>query len=557
MPSERESIAFDVLFVGGGPAALAGAIRLMTAAQSAKIELDVALIEKGSEIGAHQISGAILNPRALAELMPDDKQKGCPLEATVRGDALVYLTRSRSLRLPFIPRYLRNEGFSVISQSKFSRWLAQIAEDLGINIFPGFAGQKLLFADDGRTVVGVRTGDKGLDKDGKPKGTFEAGMDLTAKVTVLAEGARGSLTEDLNRQLGIFNSEMPPIFEIGIKEVIQLPPGGYFENSRENCIHLLGYPLGSDAPGGGFVYQMRANRVALGYLVGLSYENPRLDLYDLLLRFKQHPFVADLIAGGKVLQQGARTVTTGGYYTMPQLVGGGVMLIGGAAGIHNPPALKGIHVAMKSGMLAADTIVMAFSGGRFDPQKLADYPKAMSTGWIADELFPGRNFSQALAKPLLAKYFHLGAQYVSRGRGVLDPLPIRADNRTLKPLKKTVSKRGEKSTNIETDGKLLVDKLTGVYLSKTHHREDQPSHVIIHDPDICAQKCIPDFLAPCTRFCPGDVYELTEGDEGAGRTIKLNPSNCLHCKTCEIKDPFENIRWTCPEGGDGPEYSQM
>lgn len=552
MNAERESIPFDVLFVGGGPASLAGAIQLMQSAAAAGVQLEAALIEKGSEIGAHGISGAVLNPAALAELIPDYREKDCPIEATVREDAMVYLTSNRHFRLPFIPRYLHNRGFHVVSLSKFTRWLGQIAEELGVNVFPGFAGSEVLFDADGRTVAGVRTGDKGLDKDGGRKGTFEAGIDLTARVTLFGEGARGSLTRDLQKRLHISEGRMPQVFETGIKEVIQLPQDHYFSRSRENCIHLMGYPLGLRTPGGGFIYEMSENRLTLGFLTALSYEDTATDLYDLFIQFKRHPFVSRLIADGKVLQQGARTVSTGGYYTMPRLLFNGGMLIGGAAGIQNTPALKGIHVSMKSGMLAAQAVVEAFAGGSFDTRKLAAYPRWMETGWIKDELYQGRNFAQALAKPPLTKLIHLGAQYVTRGRGLQDKMPLTADHRHLKPAEKPVPSAAASPT----DGVLYLDKLTGVYLSKTHHREDQPSHLIIHDPDVCIRRCIPTFQAPCVRFCPGGVYELAAKEDG-GPPIKLNPSNCLHCKTCEIKDPFENITWTCPEGGDGPEYTLL
>ena len=373
MTDQREQLPFDVLFVGGGPANLSGAIQLMALAKNKGLELEVALIEKGAEIGSHAVSGAILNPRALEELMPDYENQGFPGEATVRGDAFVFLTENQSFRLPFIPRYIHNSGFHVVSLSRFTRWLAEKAEAMGVNIFPGFAGVEVLYDDKGRSVIGVRTGDKGLDVDGSRKSTFEAGIDLTAKVTVFGEGARGSLAASLEKQLGLSARSMPQAYETGIKEVIQLPENSFFDNQAFNCIHVLGYPLDLDLPGGGFIYEMGQRRIAIGYLVGLSYENPHLDICDPFIQFKQHPFVAEIITGGKVVEQGARTVSTGGYFSMPQLTFNGGLLAGGCAAIHNVPALKGIHTAMKSGMLAAEAMVQAFEKQRFDKGTLGVY----------------------------------------------------------------------------------------------------------------------------------------------------------------------------------------
>ncbi len=551
--TQREQIEFDVVFVGGGPAGLAGAIRLMQAAGERQSTPEVAVIDKGSEIGAHALSGAILNPVALAELIPDYLDRGCPVEATVRGDGFHYLTRNGSFRVPLIPRQMHNKGFYVVSLSRFTRWLGEIAEEMGVNIFPGFAGTEVLYGGDDHTVVGVRTGDKGLDKDGSARANFEPGIDLMAKITVFAEGARGSLTREVARKLHIFSGRLPQVFETGIKEVIQVPEGGYFANAAANDIHTLGYPLGLDTPGGGFIYEMAENRISLGLLAGLAYEDPMFDLYDLFLKFKEHPFVAGIIEGGKVIEQGARTVATGGYYTIPRLSVDGAMFVGGCAGMQNTPGLKGIHVSMKSGMLAAEAAAEALERGEFTEGALERYPRSFESGWAGQEIREGRNFAQALAKKGLRKFIHLGAQYVSKGRGIKDPLSLEADFRTLREV------RGDPDaapkTHKDLDGVLYVDRLTGVYLSKTAHREDQPGHLIVHDRKLCVTKCYETYRSPCTRFCPGQVYEM-ETDEGTGeRRLKINPSNCLHCKTCDIKDPFENITWTCPEGGDGPNYS--
>lgn len=554
MTDERESIEFDVLIVGGGPAGLAAAIRLRQLAREQNRELEVALIEKGAEIGAHAVSGAILKPNALTELIPDYLDKGCPLEVAVRGDAFYFFTETKAYALPMTPRYMHNKGCHVISISRFVRWLGEIAEEMGVNIFPGFAGKEVLYGPNGRTVAGVRTGDKGLDKEGKPKSNFEPCIDLLAKVTIFAEGARGSLVKSMADKLDLYAGKMPPVYETGIKEVIQLPKEcNYFAGSKANDIHVLGYPLGLETPGGGFIYEMSENRISIGYLTALCYEDAMLDPYDMFIKFKRHPFVADIIKGGKVIEQGARTVNTGGYYSLPALAGDGAVFVGNCASIHNAPAIKGIHVGMKSGMLAAEAVVKALVNEDCSAAGLAGYAQALETSWVGDELREGRNFSQALAKRVPAKFVHLGAQYFTGGRGLIDPMQLKEDAWTLKPAAQNANARPAE----KFDGELYVDKLTGVYLSKTMHREDQPAHLIIHDPLVCSNICYPKYRSPCTRFCPGNVYEL-EMDERTGKAhIKLNPSNCFHCKTCDIKDPLNNITWTCPEGGEGPGYSMV
>ena len=555
MTIEREKIEFDVLFVGGGPACLAGAIRLMQLAGEKGMEIETAIIEKGAGIGSHALSGAVMNPIALEELIPDYVQKGCPLETEVRGDEFYFLTRDKAVRIPKTPRYMHNKGFYVVSLSKLTRWMGQIAEDMGVNVFTGFAGKEVLFDSSGKQVVGVRTDDKGLDKVGKHKANFEPGIDIMAGVTVFGEGARGSLMKQLAKKIPIFEGKMPQVFETGIKEVIELSENNYFATSRGNDIHTLGYPIGLDVPGGGFIYEMKDNRVALGYLISLAYEDPRLDIYDTFMQFKLHPFVSEIIKGGKVIESGARTVSTGGYYTIPSLRADGALFVGGAAGMQHVPGLKGIHTSMKSGMLAAEAIIEALEKQQYTRDTLRCYRDLFNSSWLREEIYEGRNFSQALAKKMPLKLIYLGAQYVTKGKGVRDHMPIIEDYKTLKPEKKTGSKQVAGVDKKIYDGQLYVDKLTGVYLSKAIHREDQPSHIIVHDPEICVTQCYPKFKSPCTRFCPGNVYEIEHEGEGSKPRLKLNPANCLHCKTCDIKDPFENITWTCPEGGEGPGYT--
>jgi electron-transferring-flavoprotein dehydrogenase len=553
MTTERESIEFDVLIVGGGPAGLACAIRLMQLAQQSGQAMEVALIEKGADIGAHSISGAIVKPNALNELLPDHQAKGCPIETVVRGDAFYYLTQAKAMALPMTPRYLHNTGCYVVSQSKLSRWMGQLAEEMGVNLFPGFAGVEVLYDADGQTVIGVRTGDKGLGKAGEQKSNFEPGINLLAKVTVFAEGARGNLVKTMAERLGLYDGRLPAVYETGIKEVIQLPAGAScFTGRPYNDMHFMGFPLGLGTPGGGFIYEMADERIGIGYLTALCYEDPQVDPYEMFMRFKHHPFVSAMIKGGKVIEQGARTVSTGGYYTLPKLAVDGAVIVGGDAQIHNTPAIKGIHVGMKSGMLAAETIAAALAKSDVSATGLAAYGEALKQSWVQTELWEGRNTAAALAKKGLGKLIHLGVQYFTQGRGISDPMALESDASTLKPL---AAPAPAAETKIQYDGDLYVDKLTGVYLSKTMHREDQPSHLIIGDPQICSDQCYPKYGSPCVRFCPGNVYEL-ELDKTSGKAhIKLNPSNCFHCKTCDIKDPFGNIRWSCPEGGEGPGYT--
>jgi len=538
MNRDREQIEFDVLFVGGGPANLAGAIHLMKLAKNRGLDLEVALVEKGADIGSHALSGAVLNPIALKELMTNYREAGCPIETDVRGDEFYFLTKSRRYTVPFVPRYMHNKGFHIISLSKFVSWLATLAEDLGVNIFPGFAGKEVLYDQDDRTVIGVRTGDKGVGKDGIPKANFEPGIDILAKVTVFGEGARGSLLQAISKKLPIFEGKMPQVFETGIKEVIQLPETNYFSNSRGNDIHTFGYPLGLNTHGGGFIYEMKDHRISLGLIVGLSYQDPMLDLYEEFIRFKRHPFVAELIKGGRVIEQGARTIVTGGYYNMPKLAVDGGLFVGSSASMLNAPALKGIHTSMKSGMLAAEAIVEAFSRGSFTRETLNHYHQLFEDSWLKKELYIGRNFAQAVSKKGLVKFLHVGAQYLTGGRGIFDKMPMKEDAKRLRPLKDVRLQCTTTHKKQAYDGVLYVDKLTGVYLSKTQHREDQPGHLIVHDQRLCVNECFETYRCPCTRFCPGNVYELEIDDKSQERRLRLNPSNCLHCKTCDIKDPY-------------------
>jgi len=546
---EREKLEFDVLFVGAGPANLAGAIHLKKLAQQQGRDIEVCIIEKAESIGAHSLSGAVLDPKALIELMPDFREKGCPIEETDLRDGVFYLTATGQLRLPYTPPAMHNEGCFIISLSKFCAWLATIAEELGVNIFPGFAGVEALYDEAGSRVIGVRTGDKGVNKDGKQKSTFEPGVDLLANVTVFGEGPKGSLIREVGTKLGIFAGRMPQVFETAVKEVIEIPAASPFLTSPFTVLHTFGYPLGLNTKGGGFLYRMKENRVSLGLVVGLDYEDPVLEPYQEFLRLKKHPLIADIIRDGKVLQQGAKTLAAGGLYTMPQLAVDGALFVGDSASMLNVQRLKGIHTAMKSGMLAAETILTAMGKGDVSAATLGGYRVKVDGSWIRNELYAARNFGQALSQKGIAKFITLGAQFVTGGRGFVDPMNITDDAATLQ------AGHFRPPTQVQDlDGKLYLDKLTGVYFSGTKHEEDQPCHLLIPDTELCVTRCWETFRSPCTRFCPGQVYEMIQ-EEGGRRRLKLTPSNCLHCKTCEIKDPFKNIIWTCPEGGGGPNYS--
>lgn len=554
MNQSREELPFDVVFVGGGPANLAGAIHLMNLAREKGIEIEACLIEKGDTIGSHSLSGAILDPIALKELIPDYLERGCPIEETECQDEFYFLTQSGRYSVPFTPKYMHNKECSVISLSKFTRWLGELAEELGVNIFPGFAGTEVLYDPDSSRIIGVGTGDKGLDKNNNKKANFEPGVNLLAKVTVFGEGSRGSLLRDLGKNMGIFAEKMPQVFETAIKEIIELPESSPYLSSGTTVMHTFGYPLGINTKGGGFLYRMKDNRISLGLVVGLDYEDPLLEPYEEFLKYKKHPLIVEIIKGGKVLQQGAKTLSIGGYYTMPQLAVDGAVVVGDSASMLNAQRLKGIHSAMKSGMLAAEAIILALEKEDFSRQTLGHYEASVESSWLTKERYAARNFTQALSQRGLLKFVHIGAQYFSQGKGIKDPLSITEDCATLKKFTPGKVSPIEGPGVKDLDGELYVDKLTGVFLSGTQHEEDQPCHLVVHDLGLCLTRCYDEYRNPCTRFCPAQVYEIIEETPGE-RQLRLNPSNCLHCKTCEIKDPYKNITWTCPEGGGGPKYS--
>ncbi|MBN2385074.1 electron transfer flavoprotein-ubiquinone oxidoreductase [bacterium] len=565
MAEEREVFPVDFLFVGGGPASLSAALHLADLIHRHNHEIDqgnyegdkleeitIALIEKGAEIGAHAFSGAVLDPIALKQLIPDFKEADCPLEAEVSSDSVYFLTSKGHYKAPITPPPLKNHGNYVVSLSKFCRWLGElITETEQVDIFPGFAGTELLF--EGDKVIGVRTGDKGIDADGSHKSNFEPGYDITARLTVLGDGPRGNLSRQLFDKMNSYNPVLPLLYETGVKEVFEMPEGRVQPGL---VIHTMGYPLKPDTFGGSFMYGMADNRLAIGLVVACDYHDPYLDPHLELQRFKSHPFIKEFLAGGKSAYYGAKTLAAGGYYSLPQLVYDGALVVGDAAGLLNPQRLKGIHLAMQSGIEAAKTIFMCLVHDDFSRESLLNYPKRIANGWMQRELYRVRNFHQAMSKGLYRGMFHAGIQYISLGRGLKDPMIVPEDYKGMHSIQQHYGSRSAPpEPDLKFDNSLLMDKLTDVYNSGTKHEEKQPSHLHIKDPKLCIEQCLPTYGSPCTRFCPAQVYELETDETNATQSIKVNFSNCVHCKTCDIKDPYQNITWVCPEGGGGPAYT--
>jgi len=564
---ERDVMEVDVLFVGGGIASLSGALHLanLIKTQNKKAEKEgegekldeivIAVLEKAAFVGSHSISGAVMDPVSLRELMPDFLENGAPLEGKVTKEEVCLLTRKGRLKAPIIPPPLNNHGFYVVSLSKLTGWLGKQAEEAGIDIFPGFAGTEILY--DGDRVLGVRTGDKGIDADGGKKENYEPGIDLHAKVTVFGEGSRGNLTKTLIKRFHLDEGRNPASYVVGVKEVWELP------ESRMNpgdVIHTMGYPLKRNTYGGGFVYGMQNNMVSLGLLTGLDYEDPYLDPHREFQKFKLHPFVAEILREGKLVQYGAKTAPVGGYFSIPGCVLDGALIIGDAANLFISQKIKGIHVAMKSGMLAAETILEALSSNDFSKDRLEGYEKKLYKSSVGKELYKVRNFHQAFQKGLWSGIVKGGIQYVLGGRIVKNRLFTKPDHSHLKRVKDvygTLSPSDEMKGVIKYDGSRTFDKESDVYYSGTTHEEMQPPHLRIGDLSICYTRCTEEYQNPCVSFCPANVYEIEMNEETGEPEMRLNFSNCLHCKTCDIKDPYENITWVPPEGGGGPKYSVL
>jgi electron-transferring-flavoprotein dehydrogenase len=550
-----------VLFVGAGPACLAGAIHLAQSARShdAQVdragagrklgELNIAVIEKGSEVGMHSLSGAVLDPRALRELCPDFESRGFPIEKPVETDSVYFLTAGGQWRLPVTPPPLQNHGNFIVSLYKVTRWMASEAEKLGINIFPGFAGAEVLY--EGERVAGVRTGDRGLDKHGQPKGNFEPGIDIHAKVTVLGEGPRGSLAKTLIPRLGLDRNSLPQMYATGVKELWRMPPGTLGEG---RVLHTLGWPLPSSMYGGGWLYNQADDVLSVGFVVGLDYGHPATDLHMLFSKFKTHPFVAPHLAGGELIAYGAKTIAEGGWWSMPRLYADGVLLVGETAGFLNAMRLKGIHLGMKSGMLAAEVIIDALVAGDTSAAQLAGFQKRFEASWARDELYAVRNFRQAFHDGLWGGLFHTGLQMLTGGHGLFERRRIGPDYQRMRRLSEVAGTAPPQLAAF--DEKLTFKKLTDVYHSGTTHEEDQPCHLQIADFDICNTKCTQEYGNPCQYFCPASVYEMVDAP-GGGKQLLVNFTNCVHCKTCDIMDPYQIIQWVTPEGGGGPNYVNM
>ncbi len=551
MAIQREQLEADVLIVGAGPAGLSCALHLADLikkhkASGAKPELsaeNIYVLEKGRELGAHQLSGAILNPKALAELVPDF-EKSAPLDTPVTESAAILFTQKSSYRFPVTPPPFNNAGNYVISLSKLVKWMGGLVEAAGVNVFKEFAGAELI--QEGNGIAGVITEDKGLDKNGKPKDNYTPGYELRAKVTVLAEGTRGSLTKKLvaNQKLDNIN---PQTYGIGIKELWEVQPG---KLKQGFVAHTLGWPLSSKMYGGGWIYGLSNNRVSLGLVIALEYADPRFDPHAAFQSWKTHPFLRDLLDGGKLVRYGAKSLPYGGWYAMPRNFVDGGLIVGDAGSFLDSQRLKGVHLAMKSGMLAAETAFEALKTGDNSAKLLKLYKAKIDHSYIREEMWKVRNFHQSFHNGLLDGFLLSGLQQLTGGHGLIDPMHARPGYEAYTQI------HGRPAPErFQGDGKLTFDRLTDVYHSGTRHEEDQPCHLKVQDLNVCSTRCVEEYGNPCQYFCPAAVYEMAK--EGENQKLKINAANCVHCKTCDIADPYQIIDWTVPEGGGGPNYEGM
>jgi len=550
---EREYMEFDVVVVGAGPAGLSAACRLKQKAADAGQEISVCVVEKGSEVGAHILSGAVFEPRALNELFPDWKALGAPLNTPVTRDD-IYLLKNEQVasKLPnmLVPKTMHNEGNYIISLGNLCRWLAQQAENLGVEIYPGFAAQEALIDDDG-IVRGIVTGDLGVDREGNPKeGMYTPGMELRAKYTLFAEGCRGHIGKQLINRFQLNANVDPQHYGIGIKELWDIDTA---KHEQGLVVHTAGWPLDDENTGGSFLYHLENNQVVVGLIVDLSYSNPYLSPFDEFQRYKHHPVIKQYLEGGKRVSYGARAIAKGGLNCLPKMVFNGGALIGCDAGTLNFAKIKGSHTAMKSGMLAAEAIAEALAAGREGGDELTAYEENFKNSWVYDELYKSRNFGAAIHKWGAVKggAFNFIDQNIFGGKIPFTLHDTKPDYACLKH-----ADQARKIDYPKPDGKLSFDKLSSVFLSNTNHEEDQPVHLKLIDPSIPIEKNLPLYDEPAQRYCPAGVYEVVSNDDGSQR-FQINAQNCVHCKTCDIKDPSQNITWVAPEGTGGPNYPNM
>jgi electron-transferring-flavoprotein dehydrogenase len=550
---ERETLEVDVLIVGGGPAGLSAALRLsQLQKQQGGEPLSIAVLEKAREAGAHILSGAVLDPSTLRDLIPEFQAKGAPLLSPVHRDNVYFLTERSKLRFPIVPPPLNNHGNYLIALSQFTRWLADQVEAEGIDFFTGFAGQEVL--TDGTKVIGVRTGDRGIGKHGEQKATFEPGVDIHAKVTIFCDGVRGNLTKTLIQQFQLSKDREPEQYAVGLKELWEIPAGRIEPGT---VMHTMGYPLRHEEFGGAFIYALPENRLALGFVTGLDYADPLFDPHMAFNRVKKHPLVASLIAGGTLVRYGAKALPEGGWSTIPKTYVAGGLIAGDAAGFMNSLRLKGIHLAMRSGMLAAETAFEAVRAGDTSETALKKYQEKIDASPIRTELYPVRNVHQAFGYGLFAGLAFAGLALITGGRWIED-LRGRPGYQRMKTLAwyYGLDVPVTRSSNAAPiDRVTTFDKLTNVHYSGTAHDEDQPPHLIVQT-EVCSSRCGPEYGHPCTRFCPANVYEIIR-EAGQPPRLQINASNCVHCKSCDIMDPYQVITWVPPEGGGGPQYNGM